>query len=69
MTTTAPARTRIEGTVAPGWEPVRDAFEENFRSRGEVGADRRAAHPGNDHALEFLKIRKRLTLPQFPCHL
>ena len=27
----------IEGTVAPGWEPVRAAFEENFRSRGELG--------------------------------
>jgi CubicO group peptidase (beta-lactamase class C family) len=23
--------------VAPGWEPVRAAFEENFRNRGEVG--------------------------------
>ena len=27
----------IGGTVAPGWEPVREAFEENFRSRGEIG--------------------------------
>lgn len=28
----------IEGFVAPGWEPVRDAFEENFTARGELGA-------------------------------
>jgi CubicO group peptidase (beta-lactamase class C family) len=28
----------IEGFVAPGWEPVRDAFEENFTVRGELGA-------------------------------
>jgi len=27
-----------EGTVAVGLEPVRDAFEENFRSRSDVGA-------------------------------
>src|SRR6185503_2676636 len=26
------------GTVAAGFEPVRDAFEENFRSRKDVGA-------------------------------
>jgi CubicO group peptidase (beta-lactamase class C family) len=37
MTATAPAKVRTEGTVARGWEPVRDAFEENFRSRGEIG--------------------------------
>lgn len=30
--------TTVHGTVAPGLEPVRDAFAENFRSRGEVGA-------------------------------
>jgi CubicO group peptidase (beta-lactamase class C family) len=28
----------IEGTVASGWEPVREAFIENFSRRGEVGA-------------------------------
>jgi CubicO group peptidase (beta-lactamase class C family) len=28
----------ITGTVAPGFEPVRDAFETNFTSRGDVGA-------------------------------
>ncbi len=32
------ASTRIEGFVAPGFEPVRATFEENFRSRDEVGA-------------------------------
>ncbi len=28
----------IEGTVTPGFERVREVFEENFASRGEVGA-------------------------------
>lgn len=32
------APSRIEGTVAEGYEPVRSAFEENFAARGEVGA-------------------------------
>ncbi|MGZ4336959.1 MAG: serine hydrolase domain-containing protein [Gaiellaceae bacterium] len=30
--------TTSEGTVAAGFEPVRDAFEENFRRRNDVGA-------------------------------
>ncbi|MCX4095371.1 serine hydrolase domain-containing protein [Nocardia sp. alder85J] len=30
--------TTIEGTVAPGFEPVRDAFAANFDKAGEVGA-------------------------------
>src|SRR6476619_6199985 len=29
---------RIEGFARDGFEPVRTAFVENFRSRGEVGA-------------------------------
>ena len=37
MSTTTTSHHLIGGTVAPGWEPVRDAFEENFRSRGELG--------------------------------
>ena len=28
----------IRGTVEPGFEQVREAFEENFDSHGEVGA-------------------------------
>ncbi len=28
----------VEGTVAPGFEPVAEAFIENFRHRGELGA-------------------------------
>ena len=28
----------IHGRVAPGFEPVREAFLENFTARGEVGA-------------------------------
>jgi CubicO group peptidase (beta-lactamase class C family) len=38
MSSSATIPLMINGTVAPGWEPVRDAFEENFRSRGELGA-------------------------------
>lgn len=30
--------TGIAGTCAPGWEPVRDAFAENFAQRNETGA-------------------------------
>ena len=35
--TEAPAP-EIHGTVAPGFEPVRDAFARNFAEHGEVGA-------------------------------
>jgi CubicO group peptidase (beta-lactamase class C family) len=28
----------VQGTVEPGFEPVRDAFEKNFKEHGEVGA-------------------------------
>ena len=37
---------RIEGTVAPGFEPVREVFEANFRERGEVGASFAAERDG-----------------------
>lgn len=33
-----PTTPRIQGTVAPGFEPVRRAFHDNFLYRGEVGA-------------------------------
>ena len=33
----ASRRTRIEGQVAPGFEPVREAFAENFSKRNELG--------------------------------
>jgi CubicO group peptidase (beta-lactamase class C family) len=32
------AETGIQGTCAAGYEPVRDAFAENFARRGEIGA-------------------------------
>src|ERR1700728_479970 len=32
------AETEIHGHCAPGFEPVRDAFAENFAERGEIGA-------------------------------
>ena len=32
------ATATVHGKCAPGFEPVRAAFEENFRSRGELGA-------------------------------
>lgn len=37
---------RISGTVADGFEPVRDAFMENFRSRNELGAACAVYHRG-----------------------
>lgn len=36
----------IEGEVAPGWEPVREAFAANFAERGEVGAGVAVVHEG-----------------------
>lgn len=36
----------LDGDCAPGWEPVRDAFLENFRESGEVGASVAVAHHG-----------------------
>ena len=33
-----PKKLLIEGDVRPGFEPVRDAFVENFTLRGELGA-------------------------------
>ena len=38
--------TGAKGWVAPGFEAVRDAFEHNLRSRGEVGAACAAFHRG-----------------------
>ena len=38
VATMTPDKVAIEGTVAQGWGPVRDAFIENFELRGEVGA-------------------------------
>ena len=32
------AATQVHGTVAPGFEQVRDEFERNFALRGEIGA-------------------------------
>ena len=36
----------MQGTVAPGFEPVRAAFIENFKSRGEWGASVCISHEG-----------------------
>src|SRR5882672_6760740 len=36
----------IEGTVAPGWEPVRAAFEDNFTEHGDLGAGVAVFHRG-----------------------
>jgi len=36
----------VEGDVAPGFEPVRDEFERNFRERREIGAAVAAYHRG-----------------------
>lgn len=37
----------IEGTVAPGFEPVADQFLENFRTHGELGANVCVTHLGD----------------------
>jgi len=37
MTARSSTEPRIEGVVSPGWEPVREAFLENFLHRGERG--------------------------------
>ncbi len=46
MTTTMAIHPRVEGSVAHGWEPVRDAFVENFRSRDELGGACAVYHHG-----------------------
>ncbi|NOX22884.1 MAG: beta-lactamase family protein, partial [Actinobacteria bacterium] len=38
--------TNIQGTVAPGFESVRDVFAENFAIRDEVGAACAVYHRG-----------------------
>lgn len=38
--------TTVQGEVAPGWEPVRDAFAANFDERGDVGAGVAVYHRG-----------------------
>lgn len=38
--------TPISGTVAAGWEPVREVFADNFASQGEVGAAVSIFHRG-----------------------
>ena len=39
--------TTFEGSVAPGWEGVRKAFEHNFETGSEVGAAFCAYHRGS----------------------
>jgi len=38
--------TTIQGEVAAGWEPVRDAFAANFTERGDLGAGVAVVHHG-----------------------
>jgi CubicO group peptidase (beta-lactamase class C family) len=38
--------TTVQGEVAAGWEPVRDAFAANFTERGDVGAGVAVVHHG-----------------------
>jgi CubicO group peptidase (beta-lactamase class C family) len=38
MTATTSKGLQVDGSVAAGWEPVREAFVENFTRRGELGA-------------------------------
>ncbi|BBA97804.1 putative esterase [Actinacidiphila reveromycinica] len=41
-----PGAVPVHGTVADGWEPVRDTFAENFARRGDVGAAVALHHEG-----------------------
>jgi len=43
----APSGNGIAGTVAPGFEPVLQAFHDNFRTHGEVGAAFAVYYRGN----------------------
>src|SRR5262245_1107067 len=43
---TAPTAYEIHGFVAPGFEPVRDAFEANFTAGREIGASFAASVEG-----------------------
>lgn len=43
---TRSSRPRVRGTVSRTFEPVREAFAENFRSRGELGAACAVYHRG-----------------------
>jgi len=51
----------VEGSVHRGFEPVRDAFEENFTSRGELGGACCVYHRGNKVVDLWGGIRNKLT--------
>ena len=42
--------TEVSGSIAPGYEPIRAAFEENIATRGEVGAAVSVWHRGREVA-------------------
>lgn len=47
VSTQRPATTEINGSVAPGFERVKDAFAANFEKHGDVGAACSVYHRGN----------------------
>lgn len=51
----------VEGSVHRGFEPVRDAFEENFTRRGELGGACCVYHRGNRVVDLWGGIRNKLT--------
>lgn len=61
MLVTAPPRVAVHGHVTPGFEPVRDAFAENFIRRGELGAACCVYHRGRKVLDLWGGIRDRTT--------
>ena len=61
MLVTAPNRVTVEGDVSPGFEPVREAFVENFARRRELGGACCAYHHGEKVVDLWGGVRNKLT--------
>ena len=61
MLVTAPNRIVVHGYVAPGFEPVRDAFADNFAQRRELGGACCAYHRGGKVVDLWAGIRNKQT--------
>jgi len=55
------SRNHIEGSVSPGFEPVREAFAENFSRRRELGGARCVFHRGEKVVDLWGGIRNKAT--------
>jgi CubicO group peptidase (beta-lactamase class C family) len=61
MTAAEAGRRAVEGLARPGFEPVRDAFVENFERRGELGAACCVYHRGEKVVDLWGGVRSRAT--------